>query len=66
MTTRRALLLTTVLALLPVMLTGQTRGVAPTPLSPRMPATPDGRDGNGRVARPARAEASSDAEDQSS
>ena len=44
----------------------QTRGVAPTPLSPRMPATPDGRDGNGRVARPARAEASSDAEDQSS
>ena len=29
MTTRRALLLTTALALLPVMLTGQTRGVAP-------------------------------------
>jgi GH15 family glucan-1,4-alpha-glucosidase len=44
----------------------QGRGVAPTPLSPRMPATPDVTDGNGRVARPARAEAGSDAGDQSS
>jgi GH15 family glucan-1,4-alpha-glucosidase len=44
----------------------QTRGVAPTPLSPRMPAVPEVREGNGRIARPARAEAGGDGGDRSS
>jgi alpha,alpha-trehalase len=48
----------------------QSRGVAPTPLSPRMSVAADGADGtagNGRIVRPARAESSGrDAGDQSS